>query len=149
MWFTQVSLRNPVFATMMMLALVVLTVSALGIANTFAILVHERRREIAVLRALGATRRSIFAIVLLEAVVLGALGGVIALGLAHGCAMAVEAAAAQWLQDVPLLPDRFFSFPIWSWPLPIVVGMVFCALGAGLPARRATQLDPATVLGLP
>ena len=137
------------YLALVMLALVVLTVSALGIAHTFAILVHERRREIAVLRALGATRRSIFAIVLLEAVVLGALGGVIALGLAHGGAMAVEAAAAQWLQDVPLLPDRFFSFPIWSWPLPIVVGMVFCALGAGLPARRATQLDPATVLGLP
>lgn len=137
------------YLALVLLALVVLTVSALGIAHTFAILVHERRREIAVLRALGAKRRSIFAIVLLEAVLLGAVGGALALGLAHAGAMAVEAAAAQWLQDVPLLPDRFFSFPIWSWPLPIVVGMVFCALGAGLPARRATQLDPATVLGLP
>ncbi len=134
---------------LILLALVVLTVSALGIAHTFAILVHERRREIAVLRALGATRRSIFAIVLLEAIVLGAVGGVLALALAHGGAFAVEAAAARWLQDVPLLPDQFFSFPIWSWPLPIVVGMVFCALGAGVPARRASRLDPATVLGLP
>ena len=138
-----------IYLALVLLALVVLAVSALGIAHTFAILVHERRREIAVLRALGATTRAIFGLVLVEAMLLGAAGGLLGLGLAHAASLAVEAAAARWLSEVPLLPDAFFEFPVWSYGLPIAVGVLFCALGAAWPARRATRLDPATVLSQP
>ncbi len=138
-----------IYLALVLLALVVLAVSALGIAHTFAILVHERRREIAVLRALGATTRAIFGLVLVEAMLLGAAGGSLGLCLAHLAAMAVEAAASRWLADVPLLPDAFFEVPAWSYVLPIAVGVFFCALGAAWPARRATRLDPATVLSQP
>ncbi len=138
-----------VYLALLLLAFVVLTVAAVGIAHTFAILVHERRREIAVLRALGATAADIFAMVVAEACLLGLVGGLLGLALAHVGAYAVNRSAQRWLADVPLLPDQLFDFPWWSPMLPIVVGVLFCAIGASLPARRATALDPATVLSQP
>lgn len=138
-----------VYLALVLLAGIVLAVAALGISHTFALLVHERRREIAVLRALGASSRDVAAMVVGEAAVLGAVGGAVGLGLARLGALAVDAAAQRWLADVPLLPDELFVFPAWTWPMPLLVGVLFCAVGASLPARRATRLDPATVLSQP
>lgn len=138
-----------VYLALLLLAGLVLAVAALGISHTFAILVHERRREIAVLRALGASAGDIAAMVVGEAAVLGLLGGGLGLLAAKVGALAVDAAAQRFLADLPLLPDALFVFPWWAWPMPLLVGVLFCALGASLPARRATRLDPATVLSQP
>lgn len=131
---------------LVLLALLVLAVAATQIAQTFAMLVHERRKEIAVLRAIGAARRDVAALILGEAAVLGAAGGLAGGGLALAAATAVDAAAAKWLADVPLLPSGFFVFPSWSVPLAVATALVCTVLGALGPARRAMRLDPATVL---
>ncbi len=131
---------------LVLLALVVLAVAGVQIAQTFAMLVHERRKEIAVLRALGATGSDVAVLVLGEAAMLGLLGGICGVGLAWLGAMGVDAAAHQWLANVPLLPEGFFVFPSWSAPLAIGVSLVCCVLGAAIPAGRASRLDPARVL---
>ena len=131
---------------LLLLAGLVLVVAAIQIAQTFAMLVHERRREIAVLRALGAARLDVSVLVLGEALVIGAVGGALGGGLALLAAAGVDAAAGQFLADVPLLPKGFFAFPSWAWPLSVAVASVFTVLGALGPARRATTLDPAAVL---
>ena len=131
---------------LVLLALVVLAVAGVQIAQTFAMLVHERRREIAVLRALGATGAEISVLVLGEAAVLGLIGGVAGVTLAWLAALGVDAAAHAWLANVPFLPTGFFVFPLWSAPLAIGVSLLCCVLGAALPARRASRLDPARVL---
>lgn len=131
---------------LLLLATLVLIVAAIQIAQTFAMLVHERRREIAVLRALGAARLDIAVLVLGEAMVIGAVGGALGGGLALLAAAGVDAAAARFLADVPLLPSGFFAFPVWALPLSVAVASVFTVLGALGPALRATTLDPAAVL---
>lgn len=131
---------------LVLLALVVLAVAAVQIAQTFAMLVHERRKEIAILRALGATGVEVSVLVLGEAAVLGLAGGVAGVVLAWLAAAAVDAAAQQWLANVPFLPSGFFVFPLWSAPLAVGVSLLCCVLGAALPARRASRLDPARVL---
>lgn len=135
-----------IYLALVLVALVVLAVAALNIAQTFAMLVHERRREIAILRALGATRTAIAALVLWEAALLGLIGGSLGYGLARLGALTVDWAAARFLGDLPLVPETFFAFAPWLLPLSIATALVFCAVGAIGPARGATRLDPATVL---
>lgn len=135
-----------VSGALVLLAGVVLAVAAVQIAQTFAMLVHQRRRDIAILRALGAARLDVAGLVLGEAAVIGLCGGVLGVLLAWAGAWTVDTVAARLLQDVPLLPQGFFVFPWWSAPLAIAVALVFCLLGALGPARRASALDPAAVL---
>ncbi len=131
---------------LVLLAAVVLVVAAIQIAQTFAMLVHDRRREIAVLRAIGAARWDVAVLVLGEAAVIGILGGLLGGGLALALAAGVDAAAARFLADVPLVPQGFFAFPDWSVPLAVAVALLCTVLGALGPARRAMALDPAAVL---
>ena len=131
---------------LMLLAAVVLLVAGVQIAQTFAMLVHERRREIAVLRALGAARLDVAVLVLGEAAAIGVCGGLVGALSAYGIAAAVDLAASRWLADVPLVPHGFFVFPPWSLPLAVTVAVACTILGALGPARRAMRLDPAAVL---
>jgi cell division protein FtsX len=132
---------------LILLAAMVLVVSAIQIAQTFAMLVHERRREIAVLRAIGAARRDVLALILGEAAVIGLCGGGLGAGLAFLGGWTVDTAAHNLLQHVPLLPpEGFFVFAWWAAPLAVAVALVCCIAGALGPARRASRLDPARVL---
>jgi hypothetical protein len=135
-----------VHLALVLLAIVVLAVSAISMAQTFALLVHERRREIAVLRSIGASRLDIAALVLGEALALGLVGGLLGAGAALGGATIVDVAAATWLAELPLVPDTFFVWPVWLLPTAVVVAALFAVLGAAGPGRRATRLDPAQVL---
>jgi len=131
---------------LMVLAAIVLVVAATQIAQTFAMLVHERRKEIAVLRALGAAQTTIAALVLGEAAIIGLIGGTLGSAMAYATAAAVDYAAKTVLERVPLVPDGFFVFPWWAAPLAVGVALIFCCVGALLPALRAARVDPARVL---
>lgn len=74
------------FATTYVMEAIALIVGVLGVANTMIVAVLERRREIGVLRAVGATRRQVRGSVLIEAATIGAAGAL--LGLLGGAALA-------------------------------------------------------------
>jgi len=113
-----------------------LLVGAVGILTIMTIGVTERRGEIGLLRALGATRRSVLAVFLGEAVLLSAAGGLAGILLGVGGALALGAA-------VPALPVRI----AWGYAALalLVSGLIGLAAGV-LPARRAASLDPVEAL---
>jgi putative ABC transport system permease protein len=126
---------NGLRALLLALGGVSLLVGGVGIANVMVISVLERRTEIGVRRAIGATRRHIRLQFLTEAATLSALGGIggVALG------SAVTAVYAH-RQHVPLTIP--FSVLIGGVVAALVVGAI-----AGLyPATRAARLDPAEAL---
>jgi putative ABC transport system permease protein len=113
-----------------------LAVGGIGILTIMTIAVRERRREIGLLRALGAGQGQILVLFLGEAVVLASLGGLA--GLAAG-------AAGAWLLGaaVPALPTRI----AWDFVLLAEVVAALIGLGAGvLPALSAARLDPVEAL---
>lgn len=122
-------------ALLLALGGVSLLVGGIGIANVMVISVLERRTEIGVRRAIGATRRHIRLQFLTEAATLATLGGIGGVGL--GCAVTAVYAGRQ---DVPLTIP--FNVLIGGVAAALVVGAI-----AGLyPATRAARLDPAEAL---
>jgi ABC-type antimicrobial peptide transport system permease subunit len=120
--------------------LIALLVAALGIANAMLAAVRERRREIGVLKAIGARDRDVLRVFVVEAAVLGLLGG--ALGAIGGWLIArvVGGVVNGYLASQGLVP------------LPVLVGAVvgstlLAALAGTLPAIRAARLPAREAIG--
>ncbi len=117
------------------LGAVALLVGAVGVANIMIISVLERRSEIGLRRALGATRSHIRGQFLSEAVLLGVLGG--AFGVAVGAAStAVYAHAKHWAVVIPTE----------AWAGGIAASLIIGAVAGLLPALRAARLSPTQAL---
>jgi putative ABC transport system permease protein len=108
-------------------------ISLFGIVNTLMLAIHERTRELGMLRAIGTSRRQVRQIVRYEAVITALIGA--ALGVVLGAIFAV-------LVTIPLREEGFtISVPVPSLVLLLVLAAVFGVLGAIWPARRAARLD--------
>jgi putative ABC transport system permease protein len=128
---------------LLVFALVSLVVGVFIILNTFSILVAQRSRELALLRAMGASRRQVNGAVLLEAAVVGLVGSTV--GLAVGYLLAL---GLRWLFGVFGLDLSRADFPL-TWQAVIssyVVGVVVTAVAALIPARRASRIPPMAAL---
>ncbi|MCD4747791.1 MAG: ABC transporter permease [Thermoanaerobaculales bacterium] len=88
----------------------IVVVAALGVFHTFALLVQGRVREIAVLRAVGASVQDVVLLLLSEAAIVGVAAG--AVGVAVGIAVAeiTDVAAMQALEQLPFIPESLFLF---------------------------------------
>ncbi len=128
-----------------------LGIGGVGLANIMLAAVIDRTREIGVLKALGAPRRSILAQFLAEALIIVLIGGIVG--------VAVGVAAAEIIGSVPLLGPLFkdqgvtadqgsIQFHISATSLVVSTGVLFLVgLIAGIiPAIRASKLDPADAL---
>lgn len=116
-----------------------LVVGGFLIVNTFSILVAQRSRELALLRALGAGRRQVTRMVLLEALVLGALGSTLGLGLGIVLAMAIRTLFARFGLD---LSGQTLVMAPRTVLAAYVVGIVVTMAAAWLPARRTGRIAP-------
>ena len=117
-------------------------VAALVIANTFQVLVAQRRRTLALLRTIGATKSQLYGSVLWEAGVLGLIAS--ALGVALGCALIAGLCVSGLLASTGMTP-RFV--PSWqSFVIPILFGIVMTILASLNSARSATVVTPLEAL---
>ncbi len=120
-------------------SLIALLIGALGIANTMAMSVFERTREIGVLRALGWKRWRVMRLILLEAAFLGLVGGL--LGLAGGWG------ALRVLALIPATAAIGQSSISWLHACEALLIAVLIGLVAGfLPAWRGARLSPVEAL---
>lgn len=140
-------LVSGVMALLSLVAGVMLVVSATNIAQTFRVLVLERRAEIALYRAVGATAGEIRAWTMTLAVIVGLAAGAAGLVVARTVALFADWAGAKKLPDFPFKPDTFFAFPWWLYAAGLGFSVLFSLLGAFGPARRAAKIDPARALG--
>jgi len=120
-----------------------LLVSAFFINNTFAILVGQRLREFALLRAVGASRRQILGSVTLEAVLIGVIASVVGIGFGLLIALALQALLSA---GGFVLPEESLQLTARTVIAALVVGLPVTVLSALLPARRAARVPPVAAL---
>jgi putative ABC transport system permease protein len=116
-----------------LLALAVL-IALLGIANTLALSIHERTRELGLLRAVGMTRSQIRSVIRWEAIMIALFGTT--LGLAVGSFFGWASIRALRSEGI----DRF-TFPVGNLLVITIIACLAGAIAAIVPARRAARLD--------
>ncbi len=129
-----------------LLAALISLLSSVNIAQSFFASVRERRREIGILRAVGATRFDVQSLVLAEAAATGLSGGAVGLLGARFIAALLDHLARTRLPDFPFKPHSFFVFEPWMFAAGALVALCASIFGAWVPARKAAALDPARAL---
>jgi putative ABC transport system permease protein len=124
---------NSLVNLILALLLLAVVISLFGIANTLALSIHERTRELGMLRAIGMSRRQVRTMIRYEAVITALIGGI--LGMILGLIFA--ALIAQPLKDEGFT----LSYPVGSLIVLLIFAALIGVLAAILPARRASRLD--------
>jgi putative ABC transport system permease protein len=122
---------------------VALVVGTFIIYNTFSMLVAQRLRELALLRAIGASRSQIRRSVLVEAAIIGTLGS--ALGLAGGVGLAYGLHALLDVLNVGL-PSGALVLSARTVVVTLLAGTVVTVLSANPPSRRAAKIPPVAAM---
>ncbi|AWT43706.1 MULTISPECIES: ABC transporter permease [Streptomyces] len=122
---------------------IALFVGTFIIANTFTMLVAQRTKELALLRAVGASRRQVTRSVLVEAFVVGAVAGVAGLVAGIGIGAGLKALMGTLGATVP---DGPLVVSPGTVATALVVGVVVTMLAAWLPGRRAAKIPPVAAM---
>lgn len=128
------------------LAGLMMLLAAGNLAFLLFIMVQRRREEIGLWRTVGATRGEIAATILLEAAVLGLVGGLVGLALGVGAGELSQSLILERLAGLPFVPAALLAYPGWLWPLALLFALCATLLGALPPALLAARLDPLRAL---
>ena len=137
-----------IFGGMTCVAGVALLVSSLGIANTMLMSVLERRREIGIMKAVGAANWQLQAFYVIEGGLIGLIGGSLGLVLAWLISFPGDAWVRSMVhRDMNIdLSGSIFAFPRWIGVTVLAFTVGVTIVAALYPARHAAKVDPVTAL---
>jgi ABC-type antimicrobial peptide transport system permease subunit len=127
-------------------ALIAVIASSLGVVNTMLMAVSEQRYVIGVWRAVGARRKTIVRMFLVQAAALGLIGGIFGVGLAYVVTYYVNDYAKNLLQAQGLIVSDIATIPLVLSVAAIILTTLFAIAAGFYPAKRAARQDPSTVL---
>ena len=142
------SLMGVYTMTMNIASLFALFIGTFIIYNSFAIAVTQRRAEIGILRALGATRGQIRSLFLGESAVAGLVGSAVGIGFGLLMAQGLTASTNAFMESVMGVSANADHMLVRPWLLvtAAAVGVVTSMIAAFLPARNAARVDPVKAL---
>lgn len=123
-----------------------LVVASIGIVNTLVMAILERRREIGIMKAIGASDRDVQLLFFAEAGAMGILGGIVGVILGWAIGQIINFGTNLWLKSQSIPPERFWAVPWWLVAFAIVFAFVVSLLSGLYPAGRAARLDPVQAL---
>jgi len=132
------------FKTILLIfALVSLFVGAFIIYNTFSIIVAQRTKEVALLRAIGASRRQVLGSVIVEAALVGLIASTVGIVVGIGLAIGLKSALAGVGLELPATSPVITARTILS---SLAVGLVVTVVSAVFPARKAARVAPVAAM---
>jgi len=126
--------------------LIALVTASLGIVNTMVMSILERRREIGVLKSLGADDRHIRILFLVESGVIGAIGSVVGIVVGWGVTRIASLIIKHYMEREGVGPVELFALPVWLILTAVAVGIVVSVAAGYYPASRAARVDPVEAL---
>ncbi|NOY29815.1 MAG: FtsX-like permease family protein, partial [Planctomycetes bacterium] len=133
---------GPVRVVLMVLTILIVVVAGISILVSIYNSMSERSHDIAIMRALGASRSAVMGIVMVESILLSLLGGVVGVFLGHACL----ALASPYVEAHAGITLRFWQFN-WYESLLIPGLVIFASLVGFLPALTAYRTDVGRSLG--
>jgi len=123
-----------------------LIVASIGIVNTLVMAILERRREIGIMKAIGASDGDVKKLFFAEAGAMGIFGGIVGVMLGWAIGQVINFGTNIWLKRQGFPTEHFWSVPLWLVAFAILFAF-FVSLVSGLyPAGRAARLDPVQAL---
>jgi lipoprotein-releasing system permease protein len=122
-------------------------IAGFGVANTMIMAVTRRTKEIGILMAMGAARRSIVKIFLVESLILGPPAALLGSALAYVTAKLIEAYTIELPSDVYMVSRLTVLLTPQSFALAVVFALVVNFLAGIYPAYKASRLDPVEAIG--
>lgn len=123
-----------------------LAVASIGIVNTLVMAILERRREIGIMKAIGASDTDVRKIFLAEAAVLGLTGGAIGVALGWSIGRIINFVANIFIERQGLPSQQIWFVPWWLVGAALSFSLVASLLSGAYPAARAARLDPIEAL---
>ncbi len=133
---------NAVTVFLMCFGILAMLVAALVIANTFQVLVAQRRRTLALLRTIGAQKGQLYRSVIGEAGILGVIASV--LGIAFGSAIMAIVVHSHALKSLGMTGGLVFTWQVFV--IPLAFGVIMTVLASIGSARSATRVTPLEAL---
>ncbi len=139
-FFTVIDLFLGIFGSL------ALAVATLAIINTLVMAVLERRREIGVMKAIGASDRDVKRLFFAEAGAMGFFGGILGIALGFAIGKAINLGTAVYMHRHQLPSEAVWILPPWLIGAAIAFSIVVSLLAGLYPASRAARLDPVQTL---
>jgi len=128
------------------LGAIALVTASLGIINTMIMSIIERRREIGVIKSLGADEREIWMIFLVESGVIGAIGSIVGIICGWTATRIISAIIKAVMENEGMPQFDLFALPLWLIALAFAFGVIISLLAGFYPAVRASRVDPVEAL---
>jgi putative ABC transport system permease protein len=126
--------------------LIALITASLGIVNTMVMSITERKREIGVLKSLGAYESEIRSLFLVESGVIGLIGTIAGILFGWLITRIVSAIAQMYMSKEGIPKMELFALPMWLILIALAVGVSVSVLAGFYPAARAAKVDPVEAL---
>jgi putative ABC transport system permease protein len=123
-----------------------LMVASIGIVNTLVMAILERRREIGIMKAIGASDGDVKKLFFAEAGAMGILGGIVGVVLGWAIGQVINIGTNVYLKRQSLPPEHFWAVPWWLVGGAIAFAFVVSLVSGLYPAGRAARLDPVQAL---
>ncbi|HXM11601.1 MAG TPA: FtsX-like permease family protein [Terriglobales bacterium] len=123
-----------------------LAVASIGIVNTLVMAILERRREIGIMKALGASDADVRGLFFAEAGAMGLVGGAVGVTLGWAIGRLINFGMNIYLERQHFPPAQIWSVPLWLVLSAITFSIVVSLLSGLYPASRAARLDPVQAL---
>jgi ABC-type antimicrobial peptide transport system permease subunit len=129
-----------------LIGLIALTTASLGIINTMVMSILERRREIGVLKSLGADEREIRLLFLAESGMIGFIGSIAGIAFGWIISRVASAVAKYYMIKEGMPATELFALPVWLVLIALAIGVVVSLLAGFYPSSRAAHIDPLAAL---
>jgi ABC-type antimicrobial peptide transport system permease subunit len=126
--------------------LIALITASLGIVNTMVMSITERKREIGVLKSLGADELEIRGLFLVESGVIGFIGTIVGILFGWTITRVVSTIAKMYMNKEGIPAMELFALPMWLILIALGVGIGVSVLAGLFPAARAAHVDPVEAL---
>jgi lipoprotein-releasing system permease protein len=142
--FSALRLEKTVYFLVLLLMVII---GAFNIISTLIMVVLEKKKDIAILQSMGATRRSIRKIFLIKGGIIGAVGTLLGVLLGYGLCLLIE--RYQFIElpkDVFLISTVPVRIYLSNFVLVASASLLICLLASIYPARHASKLDPVEII---